>query len=239
MPMTGSGTMKRVYREARAERAETGFTVTLDGRVPRTPARAPLVLPVAALAEAVAVEWAAQDETVRPQTMPLMSLACTAIDIVAPARAAVVAELADYGGTDLICYRAERPPVLVERQNALWQPLLDWAALELDAPLDTTSGALAVAQPEGSLTALRRAVEAHDDMALAGLGAAVKAAGSLVIGLALSHGRLDPEAAFEAAELEASTQIETWGEDPEAARRRAAVRCELGAAARFLALLRG
>ena len=128
--------------------------------------------------------------------------------------------------------------MLVERQNALWQPLLDWAARELDAPLDTTTGTLAVAQPEDSLTALRRAVEAHDDMPLAALAAAVKSAGSLVIGLALSHGRLDPEAAFEAAELDASTQIEIWGEDPEATRRRAAVRGELDTAARFLALLR-
>jgi chaperone required for assembly of F1-ATPase len=236
--MIGSGAMKRVYKEARAEPSSPGFTIMLDGRMLSTPGRAQLVLPAAALAEAVAGEWAAQDEMVRPQTMALTSLACTAIDIVAPARPAVVAELADYGETDVICYRADRPRVLVERQNALWQPLLDWAALELDAPLNTTSGALAVDQPEHSLLALRCAVEAHDDMALAALAAAVKAAGSLVIGLALSHGRLDPEAAFEAAELDASTQIETWGEDPEAARRRATVSADLDAAARFLALLR-
>jgi chaperone required for assembly of F1-ATPase len=238
MAMIGSGPMKRVYKDARAEPSGAGFTVTLDGRALRTPGRAPLVLPVLALAEAVAGEWAAQEEEVRPLAMPLMGLACTAIDIVGPRRAAVVVEIADYGATDLLCYRVEHPPALVERQTALWQPLLDWAATQLDAPLNTAAGALAVAQPEDSLAALGRAVEAHDDLALAALAAAVKAAGSLVVGLALSHRRLDPEAAFEAAELHETVQIEAWGEDPEAARRRAAVLGELRTAATFLGLLR-
>jgi chaperone required for assembly of F1-ATPase len=236
--MIGSGPMKRVYKEARAERTDAGFTVALDGRALRTPGRAPLVLPVLTLAEAVADEWAAQEDEVRPLAMPLMGLACTAIDIVGPRRAVVVAEIADYGATDLLCYRAEHPPTLVERQTALWQPLLDWAAAALDAPLNTTAGALAVAQPEDSLAALGSAVEVHDDLALAALAAAVKAAGSLVIGLALSRGRLDPEAAFEAAELHESAQIEAWGEDPEAAKRRAAVMGDLKAAETFLELLR-
>jgi len=238
MAMIGSGPMKRVYKEARAEPSGAGFTVALDGRALRTPGRTPLVLPVPALAEAVAGEWAAQEEVVRPQAMPLMGLACTAIDIVAPRRVAVVAEVSDYGATDLLCYRAEHPHTLVERQAVVWQPLLDWAADQFRAPLTTTAGALAVAQPKDSLTALGRAVEAHDDLALAALAAAVKAAGSLVIGLALSHGRLAPEAAFEAAELHESAQIEAWGEDPEATRRRAALLDDFQAAATFLRLLR-
>jgi chaperone required for assembly of F1-ATPase len=204
----------------------------------RTPGRAVLVVPTRALAEAIAAEWAAQEDELRPRTMALTSLACTAIDLVGPRRAEVVAELADYGATDLVCYRAAGPARLVERQVALWQPLLDWVARALEAPLQATEGALAVAQPERSLAALGRAVESHDDMALSALATAVKASGSLVIALALAAGRIDPEAAFEAAELDASHQIEAWGEDPEATRRRDAVRSDLEAAARFLALLR-
>ncbi|MDH3792563.1 MAG: ATPase, partial [Rhodospirillales bacterium] len=115
---------------------------------------------------------------------------------------------------------------------------LDWAAQTLDAPLNTTEGALVVAQPESALAALGRAVESHDDMALAALATAVKASGSLVIALALGAGRLDPAGAFEAAELDASHQIEAWGEDPEAAKRRAVVMNDLRAARRFLSLLR-
>ena len=230
--------MKRFYKAAEAAEAEAGFTVLLDGRAVRTPGRALLALPTRALAEAIAGEWAIQEDVLQPRDMALMSLACTAIDLVRPRRAEAVTELTDYGATDLVCYRAAGPAALVERQAALWQPLLDWAAQVLDAPLSTTEGALAVAQPEGCLAALGRAVESHDDMALAALATAVKTSGSLVIALALSTGRLDPAAAFEAAELDASHQIKAWGEDPEATRRRAAVMNDLRAAGRFLELLR-
>ena len=58
-----------------------------------------MLLPNRALAQAIAEEWACQEERVRPQDMALMSLACTAIDIVQPRRAEVVAEVADFGAT--------------------------------------------------------------------------------------------------------------------------------------------
>ncbi|MDH3475089.1 MAG: ATPase [Rhodospirillales bacterium] len=237
--MYAGGEIKRFYKAVAAVEAAEGFAVALDGRPIRTPGRATLLLPNRGLARAIAEEWASQEERVRPQDMALMSLACTAIDIVSPRRADVVAEVADFGATDLICYRVERPEALVERQNEVWQPLLDWAALELDAPLKATSELLVQPQPAQALAALARAVEGHDDLALAGLATAVKASGSLVIGLALSAGRLDPAAAFEAAELHESHEIEAWGEDPEAARRRETVRRDLAAAARLFELLGG
>lgn len=197
-----------------------------------------MVLPTRALAEAVAEEWAGQGEEVEVRAMPLTGLACTAIDRVAPARARVIADIAAYGAHDLVCYRAEAPPDLVARQQEAWQPLLDWAALALDAPLVTTDGIVTVEQPPTALAALRGVVAERDDMALAGLGAAVAAAGSLIIGLALEAGRISPAEAFAAAQLDESYQIERWGEDAGAARRRAAIQAEIEAAARFLALLR-
>ena len=229
---------KRFYREATVRPVEGGFTVALDDRPVRTPAGAPLQLPKTALAEAVAAEWAGQGEKIEPATMALMSLACTAIDLVAPNREAVVAEVAGYGAMDALCYRAEEPARLVEREQQVWQPLLDWAAGSLDAPLRTTTGLVAAQQPRQSLAALEAAVARHDDLELAALATAVKAAGSLLVGLALSTGRLDAVAAFEAAELHETHQIETWGEDPEATRRRGNVRADLDAAERFLRLLR-
>ena len=236
--MLGSGELKRFYKQAAAAAAEGGFEVRLDGRAVRTPGRALLLLPTRPLAEAVAAEWAAQEARVRRQDMALMSLSCTALDLVRPRRAAVIAELADYGGTDLICYQAERPDALVARQHEIWRPLLDWGREALSAPLRATPEVLAVPQPEAALTALERAVAAHDDWALTALANAVKGSGSLVIGLALSHGRLDPAGAFEAAELHDTHQIEVWGEDADATKRRATVRRDLETAARFLTLLR-
>src|SRR5262245_9206484 len=138
--------MKRIYKEASIVPAERGFAVALDGKPIRTPAKEPLVLPTRALAEAVAAEWAAQGDEVRPQAMPLMRLSSIALDIVAKRREAVVAELAKYAETDLVCYRAAEQPALAARQQARWQPLLDWATLRYDAPFAVTSGVVPLPQ---------------------------------------------------------------------------------------------
>lgn len=235
--MTVTAPPKRFYKEVGVAPVEGGYAIRLDGREVRTPGKAALVLPRAGLAEAVAAEWRAQGERIEPATMPLTCLACTASDQVASGRDAVVAELLAYAECDLLCYRAEHPEPLVARQAAAWQPLLDWAARDLDAPLRVTCDVRHQQQPDHALAALRRAVEAFDDLSLAALDCATRAAGSLVVALALHRGRLDPEAAFETAELDATYQIELWGEDPEATRRRAAVMADLAAARRLLDLM--
>ena len=233
--------MKRFYKAV--ELAETGpagpFRITLDGRAVRTPAKAVLEVAHRGFAAAIAEEWASQGEEIDQRAMPLTAYACTAIDLIAAKRGRVVAEVAGYGGHDLLCYRADAPAELAAEQAAHWQPLLDWAALSFDAPLKVTSGIVSVTQAPAALGALRGAVEALDDLELAVLSSAVAAAGSLVIGLALRAGHIEPQAAFEAAQLEELYQAARWGEDPEAARRRAAIRSELTAAARAFALLRG
>ncbi|MBI4182537.1 MAG: hypothetical protein HY521_00905 [Proteobacteria bacterium] len=229
---------RRVYKQATAEPAEGGFAVALDGRRVATPLNAPLVLPTRALAEAVAEEWRRQGETLDPGDMPLTRLAATAIDRVAPAPDETIAALMRFAETDLLCYRAREPASLSARQRALWQPLLDWADETLGARLAVTDGVLPVRQPAAALAALRAALARYPAMVLAALGHAVRASGSLVIGLALAEGRLDARAAASLAELEEEFQNERWGEDGEALARRRRVGEEVGEAARFLALAR-
>src|SRR3546814_1368394 len=134
------------------------LAVLLDGRPLRTPAKALLILPTEPLAAAIAAEWQGQGEEVDPQAMPLNALACTAIDIVAPARAQIVADLMGFGGHDLLCYWTDETGELLRRQQQFWQPLLDWAARELGAPLQQTCGIPSQAQPAASLAALAQAV---------------------------------------------------------------------------------
>ena len=202
-----------------------------------TPAKADLKLPTRALAEAIAEEWRAQGEMLKPATMPMTQLANTAIDRVAPAPA--IEDLLAYAGTDLLCYRAEAPPSLAERQQARWQPLLDWLALRHDAPLAVHVGVIPRPQPEAALAALRRRLADLPAFILAGLSAATQTCGSLVIALALAEGQLTAAEAFELTELDASFQIERWGEDDEAAARRQRLRQEIQDIHRFLALSAG
>ncbi|WP_455372282.1 ATP12 family chaperone protein [Limibacillus halophilus] len=229
---------KRFYRQASAGEAEGGFAVLLDGRPVRSPLKQPVTLPSAALAEALAAEWEAQGEEIVPESMPLTALACTALDRAGPQRAELEEQLLAYGGNDLVCYWAEHPEALVARQRAVWKPLLDWCRERFGARLDARQGILHSAQPSESLEALRKALSSLDPFRLAALSSACGTSGSLVIALALLEGRLDAENAFQAAELDASFQIERWGEDAEAAARRTVVRQELAAVEEFLHLLK-
>jgi chaperone required for assembly of F1-ATPase len=230
--------MKRFYGSVAVAPEDGGMAVLLDGKPVRTPAKRPLLLPTQTLAEAVAEEWRVQGEVVKPQSMPLTQLCCTALDLAEPRAEALAAEIAAYGATDLLCYRAEAPAALVERQARLWQPLLDWAAAALAAPLAVTGGLVAVEQPPASLAALARAVAGHQGLALTALSQLVGVTGSLVLGLAVSAGRLTAAEAFELAELDGTWQMELWGADQEALDRRARQRADLEAAARLLALAR-
>lgn len=228
-------TIRRFYRDAGVAEAAGGYAITLDGKRVRTPVGAALAVPRRAMAEAIAAEWQAQGETVRPETMPLTQLASTAIDRVAVHRDDMIDQLMNYAGTDLLCYRAAQADLCV-RQARTWQPLLDWAALHLDAPLMVTTGILPVEQPESTLRALRHAVDAYDDLRLAAVQAAAAALGSLVLALALEKKRIDGDEAFAASQIDETYQIELWGEDAEAAKRRRALAADVAGAARFLEL---
>jgi chaperone required for assembly of F1-ATPase len=235
--MTWNGA-KRVYEKAATTAAENGFAVTLDGRAVRTPGGASLTVPSEALAVAIAGEWAAQEETIDPHSMPLTQLACTAFDRVGPRRDAVVDHTAAYGATDLLCYRADQPEDLRKRQDAAWQPLLDWAEDTYGAPLRITAGIIPAEQPPASVKALEEAVAAHGNLELAALSGATQACGSLIVGLALTSGHLDAEGAFAVSQLDERYQSETWGKDAEAEARRVLLQTDIGAAAQFLDLLR-
>lgn len=227
--------MKRFYSEAKVR---DGGEVLLDARPLKTPARNPLALPTAALAEAVAAEWNAQGEEVRPRTMMLTGLANAAIDRVVPDKETFAAGLAAFGESDLLCYRAEAPASLVVRQANEWDPLLAWARRRYDVDFEIVAGIVHRAQPAATIAQLRHAVLSRTAWELSALSPLVTISGSLVIGLALAEEAVSLDAAWFAATLDESWQAERWGEDAEAAERLEARRAEFEAADRFLKLLR-
>ncbi|OYQ32956.1 ATPase [Niveispirillum lacus] len=230
--------MKRFYKTVETAAAEGGFTLTLDGKPVCTPAKLPLIVPTQALADAMAAEWAAQGDEVKPATMPLTQLASTSIDGVRDRLDAVAEASAVYGESELVCYRAVEPDELIQRQASLWNPLLDWAARRYDAHLLVTSGIMHKPQPADALKALRAAVDQLDEWHLTALQNAIGITGSLLVSLALVDRHVSAEQAFELAQLDENYQIEKWGEDWEAADRRAVQRADLAHTVRFLDLLR-
>ena len=230
--------MKRFWKAATVEEAEGGFTVALDTRPVRTPAKRPSTVPSRALAEAIAAEWDAQGEEVSPLNMPLTRAVATALDRVMPEMAAVAEQLTAYGGTDLLCYRAPFPPGLIARQSAGWDPWLAWAERELGARLTLAEGVMHVAQDDSAMQAFARAVGSEDGWGLTVLHEFVTLSGSLVLGLAVLRGALAPETAWDLSRIDEQWNIDEWGEDAEAARLAAAKRSDFLQAARFLDLVR-
>lgn len=228
---------KRFYAEAGLAEGEGGFRLTLDGRPANTPARKPLAVPTQALGAALAAEWAAQGAVIDPATMPLTRLINTAIDGVADRRDAVIADLAAYAGTDLVAYRAATPERLVAAQAEAWDPILDWAHETLRARFILSEGVMHVTQPEGSVRALEEAIAGVEGpFRLAAMHTLTTLTGSLLIALAVLHGRLTPDEAWAAAHVDETYQASVWGRDGEAEARHALRRAEFDAAAAVAAL---
>jgi chaperone required for assembly of F1-ATPase len=231
---------KRFYNTASVEKTSRGpgYAVLLDGRAVRTPKKQPLVVPTKALAEAIAAEWQAQGANIDPSTMPLSKLAITTIDGVAANAAAVADDIVKFAGSDLLSYRAEAPAELAVRQAHAWDPILRWADKELGAEFETGAGVMPIAQSRQAVDKIAAAVAPFEPFALAALHVMTTLTGSALLALAHAKGRLSAAEAWAAAHVDEDWQIARWGEDMEAAARRARRRAEMQAASRFLELLR-
>ena len=230
---------KRFYEAASAAPMDGGFAVMLDTRTLRTPISTKLILPSLALAELVASEWSAQDGVIDYAAMPATRLAYTVVDRLDGARAATAAEIARQADADQLCYFAEAPASLTERQEARWGPMLDWAADTLDLRFERATGVLHRPQRQSTLDGVEALALALDDFALAGLALAASLFTSAVLALALQRGALSGEQAFDLSRLDEAFQEEQWGIDAEAAERTARLRAEAAMLDRWFRALGG
>lgn len=222
---------KRFYKEAEAVETPEGFAVQLDGRPVRTPGRALLALPSAAAAALVAAEFAAQDETIDPVTMPVLRIVNTAIDGVAPDMQAVLEDVMRFSASDLLCYRADAPEALVARQGEAWDPVLDWARSALGARFFLAEGVMHVEQPRESVAAVGLWLrQRQEPFRLSAIHVMTTLTGSALLALAVEAEALTPEEAWTAAHVDEDWNTEQWGEDAEAAARRVVRRKEFDAA---------
>jgi chaperone required for assembly of F1-ATPase len=228
---------KRFYKDVAVAAVPDGFAIMLDGRRVKTPAKADLILPTQAAAEAVAAEWRAQAEDIDPRTMPLTRLVNSAYDGVARDIESVIADIVKYAGSDLVCYRAAEPEGLVAAQSEMWDPLLAFAREELGARFICVEGITFADQPRRAIEAVREAVvqsTGERPLALAALHVMTTLTGSVLLALGVARRELSPDAAWEAAHIDEDFQMRVWGADVEALERRAKRFTEMEAAAKLL-----
>jgi chaperone required for assembly of F1-ATPase len=229
--------VKRFWTTAAVTQAASGWGVALDGKPLRTPARAALTLPTAALAHTIAAEWNAQGDVVNPRSLPMTGLANAAIDRVAPDLAAFADGLAVFAENELLAYRADYPPPLVAHQAAQWDPWLAWAQQRYGIMFTTVTGIIHRPQPPATLARITSAYRAFDAFRLAALNPVVTISGSALIGLAVADGAMDAATAWEIGHLDELWQAEQWGKDPLAEAGHAERQADLGAAVSMLGLL--
>lgn len=230
---------KRFYKTVAVAPVDGGFAVHLDGRPVRTPGKALLALPTEKAAALVAGEFDAQGEVIDPVTMPVMRLVNTAIDGVASDPQAVLEDILRFASSDLLCYRADGPQGLVDRQNQLWDPVIDWARSALGARFNLAEGIVHVEQPRESIAVLgAHLAQRSEPMRLAAIHVMTSLTGSALLALAVDFGALDGEAAWLAAHVDEDWQIEHWGQDAEAVARRSARKRDMMAAISLLDALK-
>jgi chaperone required for assembly of F1-ATPase len=227
---------KRVYKSVAVVHEGNLFGVALDDRPLHTPGRTKLETPSKALAEAISVEWDSQTEHITPGLMPLTKLLNTSLDRIAPNADTVVADLLSYLDTDLLCYRVDDPPDLVERQSAIWQPVLDWLAHTHDVVLTVGTGLMPLSHPDESHRRAEQALAALNTTELTCMQATAGLTASLSLGLALVGGKLSSAETAAAANLDETWQMEKWGEDQEALDRIAGLASDILAVETFMKL---
>jgi chaperone required for assembly of F1-ATPase len=226
---------KRFYKSV----AVTGqLGIALDGRNVKTPLKAALVLPNRALAEAVAAEWEAQIEVINPHAMPMTKLANTAIDRAATEKSKITAEILEFAGSDMVCYRAENPEGLVLLQTAHWDPIIAWARSELKTSFATVSSITHKRQSDEALQALETHIATLDQFSLVAIHNLTTLTGSALLATMVAAGKISADAAWLSANVDEDWQIATWGKDAEAMIRREERLREFLACAKFLNLAR-
>ncbi|MEJ0064185.1 MAG: ATP12 family protein [Caulobacteraceae bacterium] len=167
----------------------------------------------------VADEWAAQAGDIDPATMPATRLAAGALALDDAGREAAVERVASFAGSDLLCYFADGPSSLVERQERRWGPVIAWADEALGVQFHRTQGIIHQPQPQATLDRIAELAAVEDAFALIGLVAAAALFGSAILAFALRRGQLTADAAFDLSRLDETFQEERWGVDAEAAAR--------------------
>ena len=203
--------IKRLYDKVAVSRRAAGeFVIHLDSRPLKTPATDTLVLPTEELAYGIAVEWEKQAAVIRPDTMPLMKLATTAIDQVPTIRPTMIDSMLRCLESDSACFRSVDEPKLMVKEEAAYAPLLGWLRSEYQIDLHT-SESLTLRHPPFSVARAEVLLNEADDWEVSALDFCTSASKSFVISLALCRDHIGAEEAIAAARTAEQHQIDEWG----------------------------
>ena len=222
---------KRFYKEVAAGPLDDGFVVTLDGRQTRTPGKVAIAVPAASIATAMAEEWSAQGEFIDATTMPMVRLVNSAVESGETMIPSFRDEVVKFAANDLLLYRADSPQELVSEQEMVWDNALETLARHFGVRFEPTTGIIHQAQPQATLDRLAESLAAENLLTLTALVSITGLTGSGLLAIGLLHKLFSPEQVWKAAHVDEDYQVSQWGQDEEAAERRAKRRVDFDTAA--------
>ena len=228
---------KRLYKDVSVIDINEGYGIALDGVILKTPAASVLYTECLPLIEEVAMEWKSQRIEIDIQSLPLFRFLVSSIDEVGPKREEVNRKTLQFGATDLLCYRAEDPPELKNRQEKKWQPIINWVEEEFNISFIVTNGISPITQSPESLSAMGDDLAMLTDLEMTGVSSFVMATGSLIVGLALKAEVITPDTAADISILDEVYQMERWGKDKNVTDRHDQIRKEISLAYRLFRIL--
>ena len=218
--------LKKFYKKAGVKGKKAPFSIALDGRVMKTPLKTTLEIPTRALARAIVAEWNEQEEFVEPNQMHLTKYANTAVDRVEPRKEMIVDEIVAFASSDLVCYRADTPQGLVDRQAQSWDRVLDWAQECHQLRFICVAGIIYASQPEATLAAAHGVLSALDAYTLTAVHNLTTLTGSALLAMALVDGEISADEGWNAAHVDEDWNADQWGSDDDAIARRKLRRIE-------------
>jgi chaperone required for assembly of F1-ATPase len=204
--------MKRFYTLVSTRKTDDGYVLQLDGKTVKTPSGQEIAAPTQALADAIVLEWAAQEEKVKPDTMPLTQILTTAIDKIRD-REAITESVMRYLDTDMVCYWAKEPEEIAKRQKEVWGRWIKWFEEHYEVPLYTTKKIDAIKQDPEAHKRAWNYIESLDAYYFTVLHIMTSLSGSLVMALALSEGDITVDELFQASYLEELYRGELYNEE--------------------------
>ena len=223
---------KRFYKETDVTAVDGGYAVTLDTRQLKTPGKLPLVTtqPIAAL---IAAEWDAQTDYIKPETMPVTRLLNVAIERTPDHRNSLIADARNYAGTDVLCYRSG-DRALSDHQAEHWDPTLAWAKQAFGISLISTTGIIAIEQPQASLDRVADYARKLDTIPLTLMVHFTAVFGSAVLAIAAMEKHITARESLRLSRLDELYQIAMWGQDEEAQERALTIEVETLALANLI-----
>lgn len=204
--------MKRFYTFSSSKKTAEGHEIQLDGKTIKTPSGQKMLASTKALADVLVAEWAAQEEKVKPETMPLTQILTTKIDKIRD-REAITEAAMRYLDTDLICYWTKEPEEIAMRQKQVWGRWVKWFDEHFEVPLDTTKKIEALTQDPEAHKRAWNYIESLDEAYFTILHIVTSLSGSLVLSMAFIEGDITPEEIFEASYLEELYRGEIYNEE--------------------------